>query len=875
MAAPTANAGPDQTVTIADETGETTVTLDGSASTDDGTITDYTWTLGSQTLASGASATADVDLPEGVHTIQLEVTDDEVLTDTDTVVITVKPKIRTYLHVEDATDTEYTIPFDLSGSNRQALADQVRILKKDGSGDVTELIPQGRLGTTAADDYDYTVSATAVTLEQAYSGEELVIFRETQMNKPWVTLTPGARVRGDDRNLRGDQILYVAQELREIRDIADILGSGVGEPFEYDSTPFDQGLFSQQHQGDGTTTAFSYSLIEMLPVGSVQHDSSMTVFVDGALQLSGYTVDEDAVTVIFDTAPADEAEIILRRKTRIDRRWVQHRDATTFSSMLASWDESNIEFVVEETPGFPTFLADNPLNNRIFPRIINEVLYSGPGNRFFFGNLPWFGNGEVFVFNNDVLLDPTDYDLDFLFFTINFVVEQSGPILIQTTTPGYAFFGLPFAEPNDAEPVEDEEEDTVVTETGTMTVAARYQSGFDELLAETQGFFIGDGTGGDGESEPQNVCIARSGTLGAGFPGSSVTSATITIANVTTNTSPTNTIHNVEDDYGHLLGGGESYNTLFSKFRTATADPSIPGATTGEITIDVTELFQLAAAADDTEVFLALVATFNATLDIEFTGVITYSVTYDTGAASGSTTVEINDFDTYQTRTYKFDLGQIREFSSSENGTNVQRSRPRATFPDSINRNVMQSCIVPIDLTGISGTINTANFRIDQIRWVSEAGDPPPDMHMARIPHANLPSGVTYDNLADNVSWINGFQNADDVDDPVNDIAWAGSGTDVDGQGARAEADDTTKVLLPWGGVEDMTTVQNSVTVFGFADMVQDAIDASEPVLLLLLYYEGPNELGGSGAPLAIDGRHEAQFVPFFGKMYMDILFTA
>ena len=87
---PTANAGPDQTVTDADDGGDEDVTLDGSGSTDsDGTIASYVWTESAVQIATGATPT--VTFAVGAHTVTLTVTDDEGATDTDDVVITVNP----------------------------------------------------------------------------------------------------------------------------------------------------------------------------------------------------------------------------------------------------------------------------------------------------------------------------------------------------------------------------------------------------------------------------------------------------------------------------------------------------------------------------------------------------------------------------------------------------------------------------------------------------------------------------------------------------------------------------------------------------------------------------------------------------------------
>ena len=72
---PVANAGPNQNVTVTENSGKATVNLDGSSSSDpDGTIISYEWILNDTSLATGSNPT--VELPVGNHRITLMVTDD-------------------------------------------------------------------------------------------------------------------------------------------------------------------------------------------------------------------------------------------------------------------------------------------------------------------------------------------------------------------------------------------------------------------------------------------------------------------------------------------------------------------------------------------------------------------------------------------------------------------------------------------------------------------------------------------------------------------------------------------------------------------------------------------------------------------------------
>ena len=91
--APVAIAGADFAVTDSDDTGAEVVTLDGSQSYDPrGTlgIVSWVWTLADGT-SLGSGETLNVSLPVGLHTVNLTLTDDDGVTDQDSVLVQVKP----------------------------------------------------------------------------------------------------------------------------------------------------------------------------------------------------------------------------------------------------------------------------------------------------------------------------------------------------------------------------------------------------------------------------------------------------------------------------------------------------------------------------------------------------------------------------------------------------------------------------------------------------------------------------------------------------------------------------------------------------------------------------------------------------------------
>ena len=86
--APVADAGPDQSLTDVARLGQLEVQLDASGSTDpDGTIESYSWTLEGAEIATGIKPV--VPLAVGNHLIELIVTDEEGLSDSDQVSISI------------------------------------------------------------------------------------------------------------------------------------------------------------------------------------------------------------------------------------------------------------------------------------------------------------------------------------------------------------------------------------------------------------------------------------------------------------------------------------------------------------------------------------------------------------------------------------------------------------------------------------------------------------------------------------------------------------------------------------------------------------------------------------------------------------------
>ncbi|MEK0326823.1 MAG: hypothetical protein QQN63_14080, partial [Nitrosopumilus sp.] len=78
------------------------------------------------------------------------------------------------------------------------------------------------------------------------------------------------------------------------------------------------------------------------------------------------------------------------------------------------------------------------------PRRKSFITFSGPGDRFFYGNLPWFQDGTTFVWKDDVLLTETDdyYEDDWQWIIDLINQLLSGETLIISVEPGCPFPAL-------------------------------------------------------------------------------------------------------------------------------------------------------------------------------------------------------------------------------------------------------------------------------------------------------------------------------------------------------------------------------------------------------------------------------------------------
>ncbi len=112
---PIAQAGPDQYLRT-DAKGYVRVNLDGSQSTDDGTIVDYLWEIDGIFLGNTAQLSNQV-MGVGIHTISLTVTDDDTISTSDKIIIRINPNTANQNPLAIAGNDQVVTDSDNSGSN--------------------------------------------------------------------------------------------------------------------------------------------------------------------------------------------------------------------------------------------------------------------------------------------------------------------------------------------------------------------------------------------------------------------------------------------------------------------------------------------------------------------------------------------------------------------------------------------------------------------------------------------------------------------------------------------------------------------------------------------------------------------------------------
>ena len=101
---PKPDAGARIVVTDSDNSRDESVTLDGTGSTDNGTITDYTWYRYDDTHVIATGATPTVTLPVGTYKIYLRVTDNLDIEMEDYVFVEVRSSVQHVYYVQDPSD---------------------------------------------------------------------------------------------------------------------------------------------------------------------------------------------------------------------------------------------------------------------------------------------------------------------------------------------------------------------------------------------------------------------------------------------------------------------------------------------------------------------------------------------------------------------------------------------------------------------------------------------------------------------------------------------------------------------------------------------------------------------------------------------------
>lgn len=282
---------------------------------------------------------------------------------------------------------------------------------------------------------DSIASGPTITITPALAdGEDrLTMWRETRQDRPHNPPASGGRASSEHLHWFFMQRLFIMQDLAEYQELGGFL-----DYVPYTGETFDLTVGSQVHEhlNHSTTDTFSFSDIELLEgvpgntnfanqiiIEQGNKTDGTSTFWDLQAVTSEYTVDSSAKTVTR-VAGNTTLDVRIRRQTKIDGLWFDLRGGPPpWNSLAMVTIMRQLRFLVEESPYVPVFLQGSLLDNTIFPREWNWLIYTGTDLFYIFGGPFWTGDGEITVWDNDLqLTDPTNYTTEYP--KINFV----GPI---------------------------------------------------------------------------------------------------------------------------------------------------------------------------------------------------------------------------------------------------------------------------------------------------------------------------------------------------------------------------------------------------------------------------------------------------------------
>ncbi len=216
---PIANAGVDQTVSDADNSGLESVSLNGTGSNDsDGNLVSFAWSSDTGVVIP-AEVTPTADFPVGIHAVTLTVTDNEGATATDSlvVIVTAAPNVDP---VANAGVDQAIVDTNNSGAQIVTL-DGSASTDNDGtiasyswSSDTGTVIPTGVTPSAEFSVGVHTVTLTVTDDDGATSTDTMVVTVTSAPNTAPVIVDPGAQA-----NLLGDTVsLTIAANDPDVND---------------------------------------------------------------------------------------------------------------------------------------------------------------------------------------------------------------------------------------------------------------------------------------------------------------------------------------------------------------------------------------------------------------------------------------------------------------------------------------------------------------------------------------------------------------------------------------------------------------------------------------------------------------------------------